>query len=331
MKANNIYNIEIKTEQVKLCPICNNDGVKLYERLCDIRFNAPGEWDISLCKSCTTLWVNPRPLKEELYKCYLEYPTHCDKDIDIEEKEQNVSKWERLKDIILSGRKKENQFSKRMFLTEESPGRLLDIGCGNGSYLALMRDNGWDVAGVEPDPKAALLAKERFGLDIFVGNIMEADFPPNSFDAITLSHVIEHVPNPHEVLTHCFFLLKHDGKLAITTPNVESLGRRIFGSAWFHLHPPQHLILYSPTSLRKIVEKVGFRILMLRSLVRTASGVFVGSGQIISEYCAINKRSRISSVFSQSTLIRAAYVFIEHWGNKILRDLGEEIGILAVK
>lgn len=75
-------------------------------------------------------------------------------------------------------------------------GRLLDVGCGSGEFLAQMRELGWDVFGVEPDPQAARVAREQFGLTVWPGALAEASFPDGFFDAVTLNHVIEHVADP---------------------------------------------------------------------------------------------------------------------------------------
>jgi SAM-dependent methyltransferase len=100
-----------------------------------------------------------------------------------------------------------------MWLPWRPLGKLLEIGCGNGDRLALFRDLGWTVTGVEPDAGAARLASAR-GLDVLSGELSSLEFPAGSFDAILMSHVIEHVPDPQESIRECHRLLRPGGVLA---------------------------------------------------------------------------------------------------------------------
>src|SRR5207245_1005319 len=118
-------------------------------------------------------------------------------------------------------------------------GRLLDVGCGSGDYLVRMRALGWDVAGLEPDHAAASQARRR-DLAVEVGTAETADFPAESFDAITLSHVIEHLHDPHVALERCARWLKPHGVLWLATPDLDSAGQRRYGRDWLALDPPRH-------------------------------------------------------------------------------------------
>ena len=156
-------------------------------------------------------------------------------------------------------------------------GRLLDVGCGNGRFLAQMRKLGWEVVGVEPDPEAVRIAKERFGLEVFQGTLEEAGFPDNSFDAITMNHVIEHVPDPIRLLAECRRVLKPGGKLVVVTPNIWSLGRRLFGEHWRGWEVPRHLFLFSPKSLRTCAERAGLVVQNLRTTSKGARFIWAAS------------------------------------------------------
>src|SRR5208283_4697550 len=113
-------------------------------------------------------------------------------------------------------------------------------GCGDGRFLALMRDAGWDVYGIEPDPVAAKVAQRELGTSVTVGALEDAGFPDEAFDAVTLSHVIEHVHDPVALLAECRRVLKPDGSVVIVTPNIRSLGHQKFQSLWRGLEPPRH-------------------------------------------------------------------------------------------
>jgi len=152
-----------------------------------------------------------------------------------------------------------------MYLPAIARGRLLDIGCGNGSFLACMRERGWEVQGIEPDPEASRLARERFGLEVVTGTLEETSLPANSADAITMTHVIEHVPDPVGLLAACCRILKPGGKLVAVTPNVESLAHHLFGVGWTHLDPPRHFNLFSPRTLQSCAQQAGLQTESLRT------------------------------------------------------------------
>jgi len=137
-------------------------------------------------------------------------------------------------------------------------GRLLDVGCSNGGFLMQMRKVGWNVCGVEPDPKAAAHAAAA-GLDVRVGLLESAGWPEAHFDAITLNHVIEHLHRPRITLQECFRILKPGGIISLSTPNLQSLGHCLFGGDWFGLEPPRHLVVFTPRSLRLALESCGFQ------------------------------------------------------------------------
>jgi SAM-dependent methyltransferase len=145
-----------------------------------------------------------------------------------------------------------------MYATFRPGGRLLDYGCGNGGFLAFMRGLGWAVAGYEPDADAAAAARDRYLLEIRGPD--GPAFPDGSFGAITMSHVIEHVPDPIATLRDCARLLEADGQLTIVTPNAASLGHRLTGASWRGLEVPRHLHLFSPATLAECVRRAGLAV-----------------------------------------------------------------------
>ena len=136
-------------------------------------------------------------------------------------------------------------------------GRLLDVGCGNGSFLLRMREAGWEVEGIDPDPIAVGLARDA-GVHVTEGILSEETAASGRYDAVTMSHVIEHVHDPKAVLGECLRVLRPGGTLWIATPNIGASGRRRFGSNWFPLDPPRHLVLFSRRSLEELLKEVGF-------------------------------------------------------------------------
>lgn len=147
---------------------------------------------------------------------------------------------------------------------------MLDVGAGAGAFVALMRDAGWDAEGIDPDPesvRAARLSNARVACAT-VEDVL-AEGREETFDAITMNHVIEHLHDPPAVLETCRRLLKPGGVLWIATPNLDSEGHLRFGRDWVHLDPPRHLVLFTTASLKAALVSAGFgdtRLLLTRSM-----------------------------------------------------------------
>jgi SAM-dependent methyltransferase len=137
-------------------------------------------------------------------------------------------------------------------------GRILDVGCGSGLFLATMERRGWQVVGVEPNVRLAEELRTSRGLDVHTGLLHDVPDGAGPFDAVTLFHVIEHVPRPDEALRKVGRLLRPGGVLVLVTPNVAALEHRLFGRHWYALQPPDHLWLFSPPSLNRVVLEAGF-------------------------------------------------------------------------
>lgn len=137
-------------------------------------------------------------------------------------------------------------------------GRLLDVGCGSGAYLARVHALGWTVCGVEPDAGACAIAREVFPADVHCGTLDDAPWPPQSFDVITLWHSLEHVAQPLPVLRAAHALLKHGGLLMLEAPNWNSAQRRVFGRRWFHLDLPRHRLHFTARTLERYLDEAEF-------------------------------------------------------------------------
>jgi len=295
-----ITNDGIRVEEVRRCYLCQNVGTELYTGLRDRLFGAPGLWGFLRCPGCGLVWLNPRPLPEHLHKVYANYYTHV--------QEERMSRfrslcehtrlavcaavpgysgvalgwgWRQLgKALCLLPPLREIASLGTMCLNGSRKGKLLDVGCGSGRFLALMRDAGWKVLGVEQDRAAAKLAQERFGVPVIVGTLPEANLPEESFDAVTLSHVIEHVYDPVGLLAECRRVLKPGGRVVVLSPNVESRGRQTFRESWLHLDPPRHLFLFSLMTLGLCAQRAGSSVDLIRTSARAAAWTWAASRAI---------------------------------------------------
>jgi SAM-dependent methyltransferase len=152
----------------------------------------------------------------------------------------------------------ERTLYRRNFLTKyKQSGDVLDLGCSSGSFLGSLKGSAWSLYGVEMSQEIAELAEARTGAKVFVGDVLDAPFESNAFDAITCFHVFEHMDHPREVLQQVSDWLKPGGVFVSFMPNIDSAGAKIFGSYWYALELPRHPYHYSPSSLRYLAHAVG--------------------------------------------------------------------------
>lgn len=142
-------------------------------------------------------------------------------------------------------------------------GRILDIGCGRGLFLNIMKQDGWNVIGQEFDKKSASYAISNYGIDVLAGSF-EGTFESNSFDVININHVLEHLEKPTEILSECYRILKKGGLLVVAVPNIDSFQAMYGKCNWFQLDIPIHLFHFSSHSLIKLLEKESYKVNLVR-------------------------------------------------------------------
>lgn len=245
----------------------------------------PGKWTLWRCSDCGSAYLNPRPSAGSIERAYWTYYAHREASATKTQTHYNSL------DLVRKFRRRlMNGYSNWRFGTRREPelrvgvlvlwfartfrmrlgrayrhlprlphggGTVLDVGCGDGSFLEEAASLGWSALGVDPDPKAVANCRGR-GLQVFQGGVGLFDGEQALFDVITLNHVIEHVHDPLTLLKACHRLLKPTGQLWLETPNIDSLGHRQYGSNWRGLEPPRHLILFNNRSLTKALHATGF-------------------------------------------------------------------------
>lgn len=196
------------------------------------------------------LITSPQPSEDELPKYYKsqDYISHTDTQRNLFEKLyhfiRRISLKKKLKLINL-------------FFSEEKI--LLDIGCGTGEFLKIAQQNNWAVFGIEPNEKARSIANKKTNNS--VSDIEKlSNFKPQSFDVITLWHVLEHLPRLEEHISILKSLLKSNGTLIITVPNYKSYDAKYYKEFWAAYDAPRHLWHFSQSSISKLVVKENMQV-----------------------------------------------------------------------
>jgi 2-polyprenyl-3-methyl-5-hydroxy-6-metoxy-1,4-benzoquinol methylase len=251
---------------VSPCPLCAAASVILYDRLKDELCGTPGEWRLARCSrpACGLVFLDPRPGESEAASAYEQYYTHEEGTGDPAAEEVHGSvrlALHRLNLALLraSGATAEKRRVRLSYLGGVPAGRLLEVGCGSGWRLAEFRRLGWDVVGQEVDEKAAGHARKAHGLTVLAGPLDRLGLPDNSFDAVVMNHVIEHVREPVKLLAKCWRLVKPQGRLVCVTQNAGGLGHRFFGRRWSGLDTPRHLVVFTPRSMVGAAAQAGLR------------------------------------------------------------------------
>jgi SAM-dependent methyltransferase len=226
-----------------VCDLCRSDqhAVPVLEAR-DYEYGVSGRFTLSHCTACGLYYQTPRPPLDAIPTYYP--PTYAVYGDD------PVVGWLFRITYWLDARRVAQLIGRR--------GRVLDVGCGAGGALSALAEMGeWDVRGLELDAEAARQAARR-GFDVRQGDLVDTDFPPESFDLIRMGHVIEHVRDPMATLRRAFELLRPGGILFGETPNIDCWDFRLFGRYWGALHFPRHIVLFSPETIRRACEEAGF-------------------------------------------------------------------------
>ena len=222
------------------CPWCQSEKAHTHLSLKDY-FLTQEPFDIMVCEDCGLLYTTPKPSDEKIGDYYKSeaYYSHQ------ENKKGFIPRvYEAVKSVNLK--------HKIAIATQgKEPGRLLDIGCGVGDFLHYAEQNGWQCTGAEPSEDAALIAKKRIKAEIMLPKDLEK-LPDESFDVITMWHVLEHVSDLQWQVNQLNRLLKKGGRLVIALPNFRSYDAQHYKDKWAAYDVPRHLNHFSQDSIAKI-------------------------------------------------------------------------------
>jgi 2-polyprenyl-3-methyl-5-hydroxy-6-metoxy-1,4-benzoquinol methylase len=256
---------QMRATECRQCFLCGADGHLLHRNLKDRLFHVPGTWNSRKCmnEECGLVWLDPMPIPEDIHLAYATYYTHADKAAkgpQGRKKGLDIRLLRIYKSILkmILGQRREAMEHYLMYLQGVPPGRLLEIGCGSGKRLSRLAALGWQVEGQEVDEKAWNAARASYPFEVHLGELHALGLTADSYDAVVMNHVIEHVHAPVELLGEIRRLLKPGGQLVVATPNAASQEHGAFGSDWYSLDPPRHLHIYTPRALAHLARLAGF-------------------------------------------------------------------------
>lgn len=248
------------------CCICEADACEPLAVGEDFEYHtSPDSFRAVRCRRCGLVYLSPRPDVSELGRIYP--PSYHAFDFS----------EERFGIVFRVRRRLEASRLLSCCRQLGEAARIIDIGCGDGFHLRLLRDfgkPGWTLEGVDADPRAVELAG-RSGLRVHHGFVEKLDLPRAAYDLAILVQTIEHVGDPPALLRAVLSLLRPGGRLLVVTDNVGTLDFRIFGGRhWGGYHFPRHWNLFSRVTLTALASKVGFEVAELGTIVSPVNWVY---------------------------------------------------------
>jgi len=209
------------------------------------------EFDVVRCGGCGMLRLDPQPPPEELRRYY---PGNYWFAPDASAAGRLEEAWRRLvlRDHV--------RFVTQALRGSKASGQVLDVGCGGGLFLGMLRERGYRVVGLDFSAEAAAVAWRRQQTPAVVAEFANSPLRAGSFAAITMFHVMEHLPDPLRYVEAARDLLAPDGRLIIQVPNAASWQSRVLRGAWNGMDVPRHLFDFRDSDLEKLLERGGFRV-----------------------------------------------------------------------
>lgn len=247
-----------------LCPVCDSSNYRILftdknrRELFDIETNTVK------CRNCGMVYLNPVPDMDQFFGFYETIYTT----------KRNESDWNQTEhDTALKGHMNaifkllynyiniKYDYDKRIYANIGAGKKIIDIGCGDGAKLRPFVEKGYEVYGVDINPKAIAEAKTNIpGGKFICGTIEHADIPKKIFDYVRVDNVFEHINKPKKFLFDIKELLKPDGKLVVYVPSISTWQFYVFGKFYSQSWIPFHINLFSKSTLRAIAEKTGYSI-----------------------------------------------------------------------
>ncbi|NSW44730.1 MAG: class I SAM-dependent methyltransferase [Bacteroidales bacterium] len=230
------------------CPFCHSSKNQYQWHTIDIYQN---KWDLYRCQSCRFYFLHPFPTDEQLARAYATDYYGAGKN------KFNFPFVEKVLDYFRSSRAR----MLKKILNHKKQSKILDIGCGNGRFLNYLHGLGFkQLYGIELPGNSADRAKKYEHLHIHIGKIEDAMYDHDSFDAITMFHVLEHTKNPIQIIEKVQSWLRSQGVFIVSFPNIASHQAQKYKGYWLHLDPPRHLNFIQPDDFVAFMQQYGFEL-----------------------------------------------------------------------
>lgn len=241
------------------CCVCRTTAARPWRLAGDNLLGGETLYRAVRCIACGTARLDPRPTLEAMAQFYA--PTTYARAEGSEDRElaRRLDTYNRR-----LARRADTAVRSRAIGKKTHARKVLDVGCGDGRFLAAMAVRGWRCEGMETDAVAAELARHRTGATVHETPLESLSGDESSYDLVSLLHVLEHVPDPRVTLEAARRVLKPGGTLLLALPNIRCLEAMLFGNAWYHLDLPRHFWGFTPRTLSRLVTESGFSVTSLR-------------------------------------------------------------------
>ena len=248
--------MSFQEQQNNSCPVCGNTNLIDVLDCKDLSLTQE-QFDIIECPNCTVRVTSPIPAADKIapYYNFTDYISHTDTN-----KGWMNQLYHKVRKRTLT---QKTNWIQSLFTGFK--GNLLEIGAGTGAFANAMKNKGWNVTALEPDQTTRTRAKDNYNLDLLPIEALY-NLPENSFDVITLWHVLEHVHDLNGYFKAIHKLLKQNGRLIIAVPNYTSFDARFYKTFWAAYDVPRHLYHFSPKSIASLSNKYRFKIVETRPM-----------------------------------------------------------------
>lgn len=295
-------------EKIQSCPLCFNSEFSSFLTCVDYTVSNK-EFTIVECKACKFKFTTPRPFECDLGEYYKaeEYISHSDTKKGLMNKLYHlIRKYTLIKKLQLLVR----TIGRPSAIKSKS---LLDIGCGTGAFLDVCNKAGFNCLGIEPDEAARKLASFNYQLDVR-GEMDLSKLKAESFDIITLWHVMEHMPHLNEIVEQIKQLLKHSGRVIVAVPNCTSFDAKYYNKFWAAYDVPRHLYHFTPNDMNVLAKRHDLKVVRVLPMYFDSFYVSMlsekyktGKVNYLKAF-VIGLRSNLSAIKSGNTFSSQVYV-----------------------
>lgn len=229
------------------CPVCGSFNYRIHLATKDFRLKTTDDiFNVVICQNCSFEYLNPRPKKEQAGKFYTSDFNRRDKTLFFK--------------IIEPCFKISQKYTIKRIKKYKKVGRALDVGCGNGEFLSVLKKNGYDVWGAEPNCNAKSFCEPSLEKRIIYRELCDCKFKDKSFDIITMFQSLEHVYDLESTFKEINRIIKDDGIIYISVPNHVFWEFILFGKYFYNLEVPRHIYFFNKDSLTRLLNRYGFQL-----------------------------------------------------------------------